>query len=173
MSVSGHCKGLPLKKKTEKCMNLELQILQSDNIKEFKDLIVIFENVFEMKNFNLPSELHLQKLLNQETFYVVTARANNKVIGGLTVYVLDQYYSDKPLAYIYDLAVLTNYQRKGVGRKLIAFTNQYFKEKGFEEVFVQADEVDNYALDFYRLTNPTEEEKVRHFYYKLTLDSEK
>lgn len=114
-------------------MNLELQILQSDNIKEFKDLIVIFENVFEMKNFNLPSELHLQKLLNQETFYVVTARANNKVIGGLTVYVLDQYYSDKPLAYIYDLAVLTNYQRKGVGRKLIAFTNQYFKERDLKK----------------------------------------
>jgi aminoglycoside 3-N-acetyltransferase I len=151
-------------------MTLELQILKSDNIKEFVDLILVFEIVFEMKNFNLPSEQHLQKLLDQESFCVVTAKTNDQVIGGLTAYVLDQYYSEKPLAYIYDLAVLTSYQRKGVGQKLIAFTNQYFKEKGFEEVFVQADEVDDYALDFYRLTNPSEEEKVRHFYYSLTLD---
>lgn len=148
-------------------MNLELQILQSDNIKEFRDLILVFEDVFEMKNFNLPSELHLQKLLDRETFYVVTAKTNDQVIGGLTVYALDRYYSDKPLAYIFDLAVLTGYQRKGVGRKLIAFTNQYFKEKGFEEVFVQAEEVDDYALEFYRLTNPTKEENVRHFSYSL------
>lgn len=149
-------------------MTLALQILKSENIKEFVDLILVFEDVFEMKNFNLPSQQHLQKLLNQENFYAVTAKINDQVIGGLTVYVLDQYYAEKPLAYIYDLAVLTRYQRKGIGRKLIAFTNQYFKEQGFEEVFVQADEIDDYALEFYRSTNPTEEEKVRHFYYTLT-----
>jgi aminoglycoside 3-N-acetyltransferase I len=39
---------------------------------------------------------------------------------------------------------------------------------GFEEVFVQADEADDYALDFYRTTKPTNEEKVRHFYYSLS-----
>ena len=162
-----------MKNELNKKMKLELQILQSHNLDELKELILLFEDVFEMKNFKLPDETHLRKLLAKENFFAVVAKTNDKIIGGLTIYVLDQYYSHKPLAYIYDLAVLTNYQRKGVGRKLIAFTNQYFKEKGFEEVFVQADEVDNYALDFYRLTNPTEEEKVRHFYYKLTLDSEK
>lgn len=148
-------------------MNIELKILQPENIRDFIDLMIVFEDVFEMKNFNCPSEIYLQKLLSLETFYVITAKLNDQIIGGLTAYVLDQYYSEKPLAYIYDLAVLTNHQRKGVGRKLIAFANQFFKEKGFEEVFVQADEVDGYALDFYRQTNPMEEEKVRHFYYKL------
>ncbi|WP_080780696.1 GNAT family N-acetyltransferase [Chryseobacterium phocaeense] len=148
-------------------MNLELKILQPENIREFKDLIAVFEDVFEMKDFSCPSQVHLQKLLGQETFYVIIAKSNDQIIGGLTAYVLDQYYSEKPLAYIYDLAVLTNHQRKGIGRKLIRFTNQFFNEKGFEEVFVQADEIDDYAIDFYRQTNPTEEENVRHFYYKL------
>jgi aminoglycoside 3-N-acetyltransferase I len=71
------------------------------------------------------------------------------------------------LAYLYDLAVLPEYQRKGVGKKLINFTNSYCKERGFEEVYVQADKADDYALDFYRSTNPTKEEDVSHFYYKL------
>lgn len=97
----------------------------------------------------------------------VTAKCEQKVIAGLTVYVLDQYYSEKPLAYIYDLAVLNEYQRMGVGRKLIAFIRELCRQKGFEEVFVQADKVDDYAIDFYRSTQPTDEEQVVHFYYKL------
>ncbi|RZS96365.1 GNAT family N-acetyltransferase [Cecembia calidifontis] len=151
-------------------MNLELKILQPNEFGDFKKLIQIFEEVFGVQNFTLPSEQHLIKLLNKETFYAIIAKTEDQIIGGLTAYVIDQYYSERPWAYILDLAVLVKYQRKGVGRKLVAFTNQYFKEKGFEEVFVQADEVDAYALDFYRLTQPTEEEKVRHFYYKLTPD---
>ncbi|MDO3427361.1 GNAT family N-acetyltransferase [Chryseobacterium sp. APV1] len=160
-----------MKKDTEnelnKKMKLELQILQSHNLDELKELILLFEDVFEMKNFKLPDETHLRKLLAKENFFAVVAKTNDKIIGGLTIYVLDQYYSHKPLAYIYDLAVLTNYQRKGVGKSLIAFTNNFCKQKGFEEVFVQADKVDDYAIDFYRTTKPTNEEQVVHFYYTL------
>jgi len=161
------------KNKLKNEMNLELQILQSHNLEELKELISVFENVFEMKNFTLPNENHLQELLEKETFFAVIAKINNKIIGGLTIYVLDQYYSHKPLAYLYDLAVLTNYQRKGVGKSLITFTNNYCRQKGFEEVFVQADKVDDYAIDFYRSTKPTNEEQVMHFYYKLTGDNDK
>lgn len=148
-------------------MKLELQILQSHNLDELKELILLFEDVFEMKNFKLPDETHLRKLLAKENFFAVVAKTNDKIIGGLTIYVLDQYYSHKPLAYIYDLAVLKNYQRKGVGKSLIAFANNFCKQKGFEEVFVQADKVDDYAIDFYRTTKPTNEEQVVHFYYTL------
>lgn len=152
---------------SNKKMKLELQILQSHNLDELKELILLFEDVFEMKNFKLPDETHLRKLLAKENFFAVVAKTNDKIIGGLTIYILDQYYSHKPLAYIYDLAVLTNYQRKGVGKSLIAFTNNFCKQKGFEEVFVQADKVDDYAIDFYRTTKPTNEEQVVHFYYTL------
>lgn len=145
----------------------EIKIIKPDELDELYDLIAVFENVFEMDPFKRPNDSHLQSLLNSETFFAVVARADNKIIGGLTVYVLDQYYAEKPLAYIYDLAVLTEYQRKGVGRKLIAFTNEYCSRQGFQEAFVQADKVDDYAIDFYRSTNPTAEEQVVHFSYNL------
>ena len=148
-------------------MKTEIEILQSTDLGGMNELISVFEKVFEMKNLVRPSNAHLTNLLQSDNFFVVVVKAQNRVIAGLTIYILQQYYSEKPLAYIYDLAVLTEYQRKGIGKSLIKFTNDYCRQKGFEGVFVQADKVDDYAIDFYRLTKPTNEEQVVHFNYNL------
>lgn len=147
--------------------DLNIQKLGPADIALFEELIKLFEEVFEMKDFAMPDSQHLNNLLADETFAAFVAVEGNKVIGGLTTYTLKQYYSVKPLAYIYDLAVLTQHQRKGIGKALIQYTKTYYREQGYEEVFVQADKVDQYALDFYRQTRPTEEEDVLHFYYAL------
>lgn len=148
-------------------MQIEIQILKPNDTDKLNELISVFEVTFEMKRFGRPGAFHLSKLLHKESFFAVIAIADGKIIAGLTVYVLDQYYSEKPLAYIYDLAVMPEYQRVGVGKNLVAFTNKYCREKGFEEVFVQADKADINALDFYRSTKPTNELEVVHFNYRL------
>ncbi|MCH5596757.1 GNAT family N-acetyltransferase [Niabella ginsengisoli] len=136
-------------------------------LKDLEELISVFAIVFDMPGFISPSKMHLQKLLGSDTFFAIVAKREDKIIGGLTVYTLDQYYLEKPLAYIYDLAVLTKYQRQGIGKALITFTNEYCKEKGYAEVFVQADKADDYAIEFYRSTQPSAEESVVHFAYNL------
>lgn len=148
-------------------INTTFKILSPQDIEDFSALIDVFEEVFDMQRFVKPDKEHLQQILSKSHFLALVAKADNKVLGGLTVYILDQYYSKKPLAYLYDLAVLTEFQRKGIGAALIRYLNGYCKEKGFEEVFVQADREDGYALDFYRSTKPTGEEDVLHFYYHL------
>ncbi|WP_199200237.1 GNAT family N-acetyltransferase [Adhaeribacter arboris] len=147
-------------------MEVEIKKLKSQDLNTFIELIRVFEDVFEMKNFILPDSKHLQQLLAQDSFFVFVALVNDKVVGGLTTYTLQQYYSTLPVVYIYDLAVLTSYQRQDIGRMLIANLNQYCKEIGVQEVFVQADEIDDYALEFYRATGGTAE-KVVHFTYPL------
>jgi aminoglycoside 3-N-acetyltransferase I len=149
-------------------MKAEIELLKSNDIDKLDELISVFENVFEMENFKRPSKTHFQKLLNKGNLLAVIAKTDNKIIGGLTVYLLDQYYSERPLAYLYDLAVLTEYQRKGIGKKLIEFLNKYCRSKRFEELFVQADKADDHATDFYRLTKPTREDQVVQFSYILT-----
>lgn len=141
--------------------------LSKQDSDQFIAVIKLFEEVFEMENFSIPQSNHLQRLLSRSDFFVFVALLDNKVVGGLTAYVLEQYYSEKPLAYIYDLAVEIVHQRQGIGRKLIAGINDYCDKEGFEEVFVQADKVDDYAIDFYRATQPAGEEEVMHFYYLL------
>ncbi|WP_342775446.1 hypothetical protein [Leptospira ilyithenensis] len=53
-------------------------------------------------------------------------------------------------------------------RGLTAYTlHQYYcKQNGVEEVFLQADLGDDYAIEFYRSTGTTPESVV-HFYYPL------
>jgi aminoglycoside 3-N-acetyltransferase I len=145
--------------------SLQITILRSKE--ELLQLIAVFEEVFEREPYQRPGQGHLDKLLQQPDFFAVIAKMDNKVIGGMTMYVLDQYYSEKPLAYLYDLAVATNWQRQGIGKNLIAFTNEYCRQKGFEEVFVQADKEDEQAIEFYRSTQPAKEAEVVHFTYQL------
>ena len=147
--------------------NLQIKKLEATELDKFIALIKLFEDVFEMENFSMPKSKHLQNLLNRNDFNVFVAIQNDKIVGGLTIYIFEQYYSEKPLAYIYDLAVDTKMQRQGIGKQLIEEVIQFYKLKGFEEVFVQADKIDDYAVDFYRKTNPNTEEEVAHFYYTL------
>ncbi|QNL51016.1 GNAT family N-acetyltransferase [Olivibacter sp. SDN3] len=151
-------------------MNISIRVLSTTDVQELTDLITLFKQVFDMQPFVTPNHEHLEQLLQKNNFIAVIAEIDNHIIGGLTVYLLDQYYSTKPLAYLYDLAVLPSYQRQGIGKKLINFINLYCAQQGIEEVFVQADKVDDYAIDFYRSTKPTNEEEVVHFSYRLPPD---
>ncbi|PKA23845.1 AAC(3)-I family aminoglycoside 3-N-acetyltransferase [Leptospira sp. mixed culture ATI2-C-A1] len=146
--------------------NIKIGKLTSNDLKQFIELIRVFEDVFGMKNFQMPSLHYLQSLLDRDDFYVFVSLHESQVVGGLTSYTLRQYYSEKPLVYIFDLAVLTKYQRQGIGRSLIQGINEYCKKMGAEEVFVQADLVDDYALEFYRSTGGLPEDVV-HFTYPL------
>ena len=146
---------------------LVIKKLNTGDLPLFLELILLFEVVFDMKDFVMPPEAHLQQLLDREDFFVFVALAEGKVAGGLTAYTLVQYYAVQPLVYIYDLAVANELQRRGIGRSLIAGLNDYCRQAGVEEVFVQADEVDDHALAFYHATGGTAE-KVVHFYYPLS-----
>lgn len=148
-------------------METEIKRLTSQDIDDFIELIKVFEEVFEIKNFAMPAKEYLQRTLSNENFLASVAKRDGKIIAGFTAYHLDSYYSEKPLAYIYDLAVLSAFQRQGIGKKLIAYFIQYCKEKSFKEVFVQAEEGDDHAIEFYRATKPTREAKAIHFTYVL------
>lgn len=148
-------------------MNVNIKLLSKDDTDLFISLINLFEEVFEMKDFRMPERGHLDKVLRSNGFQAwVALNESSEVVGGLTAYELRQYYSTRPLVYIYDLAVKSDLQRKGIGNKLICSINEYCQKAGVEEVFVQADRVDQHAVDFYRKTGATEED-VLHFYYDL------
>ncbi|XDD42962.1 GNAT family N-acetyltransferase [Leptospira sp. WS60.C2] len=151
-------------------LNTYIKKLSANDLNLFVELICLFEDVFEMKNFRLPNHNYLQSLLARDDFFVFVSILEGKVVGGLTAYLIRQYYSEKPLVYIFDLAVQTSLQRKGIGRSLIQGINSYCKERGMEEVFVQADVVDDYAIDFYKSTGGHPEDVV-HFYYPLNSNS--
>ena len=86
-------------------MDVKIEKLDHNDINKFTELIRVFEDVFEMKDFIMPDEIYLQQLLEKDGFFVFVALLDNKVAGGLTSYTMPQYYSKSPLVYIFDLAV--------------------------------------------------------------------
>jgi aminoglycoside 3-N-acetyltransferase I len=147
-------------------MQTEIKIVPKDAVANFKELITLFAAVFETENFSMANDAHLLSLLQDPNFTVLTANMNRTIVGGLTAYTLQQYYSEKPLAYIYDLAVKQQYQRRGIGKQLVNELLRFYKAKGFEEVFVQAEMEDENAVNFYRSSGALEKE-VGYFYYPL------
>ena len=149
-----------------KYMEVEIEVLQADNIQEFKQLLTVFDIVFEYEPYTRPDDVHLINLLKKSSFYAIIATADDRIIAGLTAYTLDQYHLTQPILYIQDLAVLTEYQRKGVGKKLIEFVIKYCIENDFQQMFIQAEKIDDYAVEFYRSTEPSGEMEVVYFFYE-------
>ncbi|MFA5834164.1 MAG: GNAT family N-acetyltransferase [Bacteroidota bacterium] len=147
-------------------MNITCQKLNEQDLDRLTALIRVYENVFEMHNFSMPHTDHLQTLLTNGKIIFYTALLNNVVVGGLTAHILSSTYYPSSEVYIYDLAVRTEYQRKGIGKQLIASLKEYCTGLGIKEIFVQADVVDQHALDFYKATGGVAE-NVIHFSYSL------
>ena len=147
-------------------MEVKISKLSQNDTTALKELLSVFEVVFEMEPFIVPDDAYLRGLLLNPDMMFMIAEADGKVVGGLSAYVLAQYYSKEKHAYIHDVAISTAYQRKGIGKKLIAAFNDYCQKMNYAEVFVAAEKEDAHAVEFYRATGADELESV-HFFYKL------
>ena len=150
--------------------HIEIKKLADQDLDKMRQLLLVFEDVFEQQNFRMSTESHLNKVLAKPEHLVFVALLDNIVIGGLTAYILQVYEEETSIVYINDLAILAKYQRKGIGQQLIKSINAYCKTINISEVFIQAD-ADEYAVNFYRKTGG-KEMKVAQFTYELNNRSE-
>lgn len=146
---------------------MKIKKLHSDETNDFKKLIEIFQEVFE-NNAQIPPHPHLSKLLSNPDFMVFVVKIDDTVVGGLTIYILHQYYSLKPLAYIYDVGITPGFQGKGLGKALLTEVCNFCRESGFDDAYVEAEEEDRDAINFYRKTKFSNEMVTRHFTYSFT-----
>ena len=147
-------------------MKVEIFRIDPSDTPSFSRLLTVFAEVFGMAGFQPPPEEHIAAVLQKESFFSFAATVSDAVVGGITCYVLSPYYSTAPYVYIFDLAVLPLFQRLGFGGRLVQAVIQHSRELGAEEVFVQADNIDAHALEFYRAIGGTAEE-VTHFTYPI------
>ncbi len=145
---------------------INVKKLSSNEVTAFRSLIGIFKAVFEIDEA-IPGNEHLRKLLENPYFLVFVVKQHEKVLGGLTIYVLENYYGAKPVAYIYDVGITPEYQGQGLGKLLIAEVCKYCKDRGFEDVYVETESDDIDALNFYRKTGHTTEINAVQFTYSF------
>ena len=98
---------------------LLIKKLEADEVEDFKVLIELFIKVFEDERAMIPSHQHLVHLLSMTHFHAFVVKKRDQFIGGVTAYELRKYYSEKSELYLYDVAISSEYQGKGIGKQLI------------------------------------------------------
>ncbi len=144
---------------------IEIIKLQQHECALFQNLIELFNEVFE-ESSKVASKNQLQKLLDKNDFHAFAAIEDDKIIGGITAYELDQYYEDESELYIYDMAVKTEFHNQGIGKALMKQLKDYAKENGIKSILVQAASDEEQAVQFYKSTLGTFE-NVSLFYLNM------
>ena len=147
-------------------IHITYQKLQNQDLVLLAQLVSLYEEAFEMEDFELPDEDYLLSLLENEGMIFYVATLNGQVLGGLTAHILPSVYEPTSEVYVYDLAVKANYQRQGIAKQLLAELAKECLKLGFKEIFVQADIEDQHAIDFYKATGGSAAEVI-HFSYSL------
>src|SRR5687767_598620 len=126
---------------------LEVRKLTQEDVSAFHSLVHLFNMVFDEDETAIGTEKNLLKLLGNRHFVAMAGFYENEIAGGLTAYELPMYYSDHSEIFLYDLAVKAEYQRMGVGKRLIHALKEYCVKNGINEFFVLAHEEDEHALE--------------------------
>ncbi len=138
--------------------------LGSQDIARFRELMAVFADAFEDPHAyrEAPaSEAYLQRLLSKPTVIALVAQVDGAVVGGLVAYVLEKFERERSEIYIYDLAVAAAHRRHGIARDLILLLKRIGKDLGAYVIYVQADLVDDPAIQLY--TSLGTREDVLHF----------
>lgn len=146
--------------------DFQIKLLGNDDWQLFQQLTSVFNKVFETEDTQIPNESYLSNLLHNPGFLAFVVISRGEVAGGLTAYILPMYHAEHSEIFIYDIAVETQFQRKGLGKKLLSSLQDYCKQNGIKEMFVQAHQEDEHALEFYRSTGG-KAESVVNFTYSL------
>ena len=130
-------------------VELRTQRLTAGDRELARRLFAMMAEVFEEPNEPL-GDGYLDRLLSRAEFWALAALAGDEVVGGVTAHALPMTRAETTELFIYDVAVRADYQRRGVGRRLLTSLREAARASGIEEVFVPADDDDTHALDFYR-----------------------
>lgn len=102
------------------------------------------------ETFCSPSSDYVARLLSRSDFWAIAGLVDGKPIGGLTAFSLPLTRTETTELFIYDIAVLPEYQRRGIGRRLVQMVRELAAENSITTTWVPADNEDGHALEFYR-----------------------
>ncbi|MCG8094344.1 MAG: AAC(3)-I family aminoglycoside N-acetyltransferase [Candidatus Thiodiazotropha endolucinida] len=152
-------------------MQYQLKKLNTDDLDLMNSLLDCFGEVFEEPETYgkfRPDADYMTELLGSNMFISIVAHNKNDVIGGLAAYELQKFEQKRSEIYIYDLAVVKKCRRRGIATALIEELKRIAKSRGAWVVFVQADYIDQPAVDLYTKLGVREE--VLHFDIPLEKD---
>jgi len=130
----------------------------------FTQLVNLFHLVFENDAATVAPATHLQQLLQSPHFAVFVVFVDEHLVGGCTTYILPSYTSTQAELLLYDLAIHPDFQRQGLGSRLIHTVRTFCAQQHIPLFFVLAHADDHPAVEFYRATGAQLEKVVNALY---------
>jgi len=127
---------------------LEIRRLGVGDVDDARAAFKMMHRVFESE----PSELsdnYLSELLGDASFWTLGAFEAGAPIGCITAHELAMTRHERRELFIYDLAVDTDHQRRGIGTSLVQRIVADAAAEDIDVVFVPADDEAAHALTFY------------------------
>ena len=134
--------------------------LSAFDVEPLKQLLVVFGVAFGEIQRHLtytPDESHVRALLSRPHIIALVAERGDEVVGGLIAYELEKFEKKKSEIYLYDLAVANAHRRLGIASRLIEELRAIARERGVQDIFVQADRGDKAAIKLYENFGQSEE----------------
>jgi len=145
-----------------------VRCLNQQDVEIFQNLIRLFREEFEEEGeHKIAKPAYLARLLSRPDFICYVVQKENELVGGLTAYELQKYYTEESEIFIYDIAIKLAFRRKGLEKELLLALQEYGRGKGIQVIFVAAHAADGHAVEFYKSTGG-EGEDVVHFNYVLS-----
>ncbi len=135
-------------------MATDVRRLTAADVELARRTFLTMSAVFETPGAALDDE-YLRALLGRPGFWAFAAIDGDRVLGGLTAHTLPMTRSASAEVFIYDLAVVPERQRQGIGRRLVTALRDAAAAEGITVAFVPADNEDTHALDFYQAIGGT------------------
>lgn len=145
-------------------MTHDIRQLGPADLAQMRALNAVFGEAFEDPEHYAsapPDDGYLQAFLAKPHVIALAATAGDEVVAGLVAYELDKFEQARREIYIYDLAVLEAFRRRGLATALINRLQAIAAERRAYVIFVQADHGDDPAIALYESLGAREE--VLHF----------
>ncbi len=140
-----------------------ISIKELNTVVELRELISVFSFAFEAE-YDVKDD-YLQNMLDNEAVVILGVMKEKKIVGGLVAFEMTPIHGSKEF-YIYDIAVHSEYQKQGLGKKLLEHIKEEAKNRGIKTIFVEAESEDKEAVAFYRAIGG-EEVGVNHFNFTV------
>lgn len=110
---------------------MKIEKLNKNDLPSYKTLI---DECFDGSN---DLALYEKNYKENSSYEIIVAKIDDKIIGTITFYKVDLFtFSFQPALEIFNVAVLKDYRRKQVAKKMFDYVIKYAKENGYKSVFL-------------------------------------
>ncbi len=124
--------------------------MDARHLSNSKALFDLFQHEDNIKEATPNNDQNLLTQMENDEFFVLAAYDNEKLVGGLTAFLLKMYKHNRNKMLLYEMGVKASFRRQGIGTKLFDELITLSKESNVHKIIILTEEINKNAISFYQ-----------------------